>query len=271
MLASTFSYFAEGFSIHCVYEVKNTFTMGDKYSVGCRATIKKRNGRDFTIESFDKKEVDAWDVTKPDTSPWFKENKGKRPENQLAEYVMFDKQENINIPEGITMSFEFAKTFIFNNGGLKRLFKHDLKQFPAVERFDFEFNKLEMLEADTFGFNPNLQSLSLKGNQIRFVSAAVGLDNMKYFIHFNMAGNVCINEDKNCMVTRSAVGDCKVFVKKVIEACPAAEGFDMDMIRAEQWEQGRRIVELTELETSVKIFERVLEGIAGSLKPNGTM
>lgn len=245
--------------------------MNEKYSVGCRATIKSRTGRDFKIETSDRKAIDTWDFKTPNTSSWFEQNKGKEP-NVMAEYVVFDKQANINIPEGIAGVFENIKSFIFNNGGLKRLFKHDLKQFPNIERFDFEDNKLETLESDTFGFNPSLQSLSLKGNQIRIVSAAVGLDKMKYFIRFNMAGNVCIDEDRECMVAiKSAVGDCRLFVKKVIEACPAAEGFDLDMIRAEQWEQGRRIVQLTELESSVQVFERVLVGIAGSLKPNGTM
>lgn len=245
--------------------------MNGKFSVGCHATIRSRSGRDLKITSNAvSSEVTNWDITKPETSQWFVQYKGKKPEDELSEYVLFSKQDNTNVPEGIGAIFAAIKTFIFNDGGLAVLSKFDLRQFPEVERFDFESNKLEVLESGAFEFNKKLQSLSLKGNQIRVVSETFGLDKLRYIVRFNMLGNECINEDAN-FIESSDVAACRKFVEKVVENCEAPNGFDLDLIREEQWEHGRRIIQLTELEKSVKMFEKVLEGIAGTLKPNSTM
>lgn len=262
MLASTFTDVTESVSIHCVYEVKNTFTVNKKYSVGCRASFKKKQGRDFTIVSFDKTEVDAWNVNNTDTSPWFKEKKGKISENQLAEYVVFQSQAHVNIPEGIATVFPNMRTFVFNNAGVKMISKYDLRQFDKIERFDFDNNVLEYLESENFGFNPKLQHLSVQSNKIKILSETVGLNNTTNFVHFNMVGNECFREEKTC----ANIEECKTFVNKAMKACKAPAGFDLGVIREDQWEQDRRVIELTELENDVRVLGSVLKGIAGVLK-----
>lgn len=245
--------------------------MDEKYSVGCRATIKNRNGRNFKISSeVISPEIGNWDASRTDTSKVFQQGKGK-PIAQFTEYVVFEKQDNVNVPEGIGSTFPEIKTFIFNDGSLTKLSRYDLKQFPKIERLDFAKNKMESIDSGTFDFNEKLQSLNLQGNQINYVSGNVGLDKLKYFIRFNMLGNKCINEDADCMQgTGAAVTVCRSFVKKVIEKCPTTDEYDLNVIREEQWEQGRRITQLGELEASVNTFYKILQGISETLKPKDT-
>lgn len=239
------------------------------YSVGCRATIKKSTGRTFKVESLDKTKVDAWDVSTPGTSTWFQNNKGKKEAHELAEYVVFQNQSHINIPEGIAKAFPNMRTFAFNNAGVKRISKYDLRQFDKVERLDFDNNELEYLESEHFKFNPSLQHLSLQHNKINIISETSGIDSMKYLVLINLLGNKCFSRSKDC-VDDSFVSECKEFAKEAINACPAPPGFDMGVIRENQWERGRRVLELTELKHAVKAYKGILADVAGIMKPNET-
>lgn len=101
------------------------------------------------------------------------------------------------IPKGIAVILSNLKTLTCNNCELVSIEKHDLEQFGSnLEEVQLKQNLLTSLDANLFMSNPNLQSLEVEGNPLKYIEPGFfeSLNSIKSLRFVNFKFCECISQ-----------------------------------------------------------------------------
>lgn len=96
-------------------------------------------------------------------------------------------------PRGIERFLKNLKSIVINFSRLKEIRQVDLKPFTKLRHIDLFDNKIEVIEADLFKFNPELEEIWLSSNNIKIVDVTAfdGLTKLKALY---MSANLCVSD-----------------------------------------------------------------------------
>ena len=93
--------------------------------------------------------------------------------NRDVEAISFYDQELDFFPECIELFFTNIRLIHFRRTKLKEIMAEDLKPFPILEVFVFDFNELETLDGDLFTHNPNIRYVDFSSNKLTNVGPKI--------------------------------------------------------------------------------------------------
>ncbi|KAL7010819.1 hypothetical protein ACKWTF_013960 [Chironomus riparius] len=108
---------------------------------------------------------------------------------------IYDQNGGKNIqffPRGLDKIFKNIIMIDLNNGRIKEIHQIDLKVFPKLEALDLYDNDIQVIEAGTFDFNPNLKVIWLT-NKILHVESNV-FESLNGLIYLYLPSNPCIDK-----------------------------------------------------------------------------
>lgn len=96
-------------------------------------------------------------------------------------------------PKGIDKFFNNLLGISIRAAHLREIHQHDLKPFSKLQYLNFQYNKIKVIEADLFKFNPDLELIRLSHNSIANIDPYVfnGLDDLNTLA---LAENACLPE-----------------------------------------------------------------------------
>lgn len=100
-------------------------------------------------------------------------------------------------PIDITNKLPNLKSILLETSGLLIIDKNDLKELgSSLEYLALGSNSITSIDADLFEFNPNLITISLRGNPIRHIEPELfaNLKNMENVQWVNLGGLACMNQ-----------------------------------------------------------------------------
>lgn len=209
----------------CKFDVQ---TIDNVDYISCDDNIESYDGEGFRMVSSNQSALDAYGSSRNDDrrSPLFR-SVGTKPLNEITEVVKFTAHKCSRLPKSIGSSFGAVKSFTFSGGGLWRLTKNDLREFPDEIYFDYSNNRLQYLETDLFMYNPMLKGVDMKGNEIMQISPKLGLDKLSDLMTFELTENLCTSTTYFCSVGSTGKEKCseemKNFIAALSEECPEKE------------------------------------------------
>jgi len=96
-------------------------------------------------------------------------------------------------PRNLEKVFKNLKVIDINSGRIKEIHQLDLKPFPKLEVIDLYDNDIQIIEAGTFDFNPNLKDVWLT-SKILHIDPKV-FDHLSKVTYLYLQGNPCIKKD----------------------------------------------------------------------------
>lgn len=132
-------------------------------------------------------EGDTFDIASVDDN-----HEGDRRAFDVKIFGFLEGQTIPSMPRNIGLVFKNLIALRLTNVKLEYLSKEDLKEFPNLRHLWACCNKLKVLDADLFQFNPNLISLSFESNEIQSVGIGV-LDDLTQLKRISSHSNKCIN------------------------------------------------------------------------------
>lgn len=120
-------------------------------------------------------------------------------------------------PRMITKFFKNIESVQLHKSALKKLSKDDLEQFgeKLKKLYMHQDNDIEVIEADLFEHNPNLEEIYLQDNKIRHIEDGT-FDGLQKLKELRLHGNTCTSEtdyttdrSKLMAVIRSVERKCK--------------------------------------------------------------
>ncbi|XP_070495487.1 leucine-rich repeat-containing protein egg-6-like [Chironomus tepperi] len=89
----------------------------------------------------------------------------------LHSFYIYQSPHCYYLPTNIADKFPNLKTLIAAHTGLLSITKEDLAPFPNILGLYIDYSKISSIQGDVFINNKNLQQLSLKENDIKYVEA----------------------------------------------------------------------------------------------------
>ena len=115
--------------------------------------------------------------------------------SHVAGFTAEDKNVQF-FPRGLEQIFKNIKVICINKCQLKDVRQHDLKQFNQLQYLSLEYNDIEILEANLFKYNPELQLIRFHDNKLVHIDANV-FNNLWKLVHLELRSNPCISLDAN--------------------------------------------------------------------------
>lgn len=115
--------------------------------------------------------------------------------NSQVQGVKFEVHQMKFFPQSITKTFPNLIAIYINDGILSEIHQSDLQPFPQLRYLDLFENHLEVIEADLFKFNQNLELIWLSNNRIRLVDPNV-FNHLTKLSFLYMMENECIQQSE---------------------------------------------------------------------------
>lgn len=184
--------FSESFFITC--DFKNS-DVGFGHFKTCEPNLLDTS-RDKTLES-----ILSWPL-----------NKDQSEFTQLySEY-----QNIIHFPANLHSKFINLEVIVFWSSRMKFVDNFDLQGLTKLRFLKLDDNEIEVLQADLFLFNTQLEEVHLKNNKLKYIAVRI-LTPLTRLKVANFENNVCINEKADSSTTLEAVK------RKLDEQCSAPE------------------------------------------------
>lgn len=190
-LAGMLILFGGAFSV----DIKCQFRMGDWWVVGNVYTCEIENNR---IASPTEANITSVSGT---------HKAGRSNAEVIAFYA--NSKDILYLPRNANLFFVNLKIISFHHCKIKEILQSDLKPFPRITQFILFDNQIKILEAGLFAFNPLLEIIDFKDNQIFQIDAAV-FDHLDKLTHLELRNNKCIDSNSfDSTVTRRVIQETK--------------------------------------------------------------
>lgn len=123
--------------------------------------------------------------------------------NYNVKVFQSDNKEIKFFPRKITKFFENVETVLVNDGNLQEITKHDLEQFGAkLIRLMLSRNRIEVIDADLFEYNKNLETFYIDDNKIKHIETSA-FNELKLLNSIDFGPNPCVPQELNDDLTTS--------------------------------------------------------------------
>lgn len=122
--------------------------------------------------------------------------------NRHVQSLMITNQNIGFVPRGIGKFFPNLESLHLSNAGVEDLSYYDIESLPMLRQLDLISNRIQVVQADLFWYNPRIQYVSFHGNPVRSVDASV-FDFRYDLVTLNFPSTSCINA--NAANNRAAV------------------------------------------------------------------